>query len=274
MSASLANNPLLVIRSQAAILQDLEVDPSCFEEIVSFTVSGDDPSSPLPKDGRQRFFLSIERPDLTLSGVVRGMLGNQDCQNDMNVRQRYSIKVFSVLRLVAKAVRRLHGQGFVHGNLCLENCGKFEGDWKLSDLLGVQRIDGTFDVNRLSSSAPPESVELLGRIAKFRNDLITHPSLDSWAFGKVAYEVLVGDTLIEFNVSKPIETDHESLANLSQWSDQGVRYARRELERVGVAESGIALVTECLSPSAEDRPTMEGILNHPVWDALRRQTAK
>jgi len=262
-----------IIDSKTSILRDLSIDPSCFEEIETFTVSGDDPSSPLPQDGQQRFFVAIERPDLTLSGVVRGMLGSTDCQNDMNVRQRYTIKVFSVLRLVAKRLRLLHSQGFVHGDLCLENCGKFDDEWKLSDLLGSQRIGRALDANRLSSSAPPESVKLQGKVAAFRSDLIAHPSLDSWAFGKVAFEVLVGDTLIEFDVSRSIETDHESLAQLLNWEDVNIAGVRQELQRVGVTEAGVSLVVDCLSPIAEGRPTMDEILAHPVWNALRHQSS-
>jgi len=252
--------------SKAAVLQDLDNDPS-FEEIVPFTMDGNDHT------GRQRFYIAIERPDLTLSGVVRGMLGNQDCRNDMNVRQRYTIKVFSVLRLVAKALRRLHGKGFVHGDLCLENCGKFEDDWKLSDILGAQRVGLPVEADRLSSSAPPESIEEQNGVATFRKDLVAHPSLDSWAFGKIAYEVIVGDTLIEFDVSHPIEADHKSLANLLRWSDLDVQQACKLMGRVGVADAGISMVAACLAPKADDRPTMDEILNHPVWDVLRRKAS-
>lgn len=277
-STCLANHFILLLTDKyynflnvckVAILEDLEIDPS-FEEIVPFTLGESHQSYPLPKFGLQRFFIAIERPDLTLSGVVRGMLGSQDCRNDITVRQRYAIKVFSVLRLVAKALRRLHGQGFVHADLSLENCGRFGDDWKLSNILGAQRVGFPVEVDRLSSSAPPESIEERNGVATFRSDLVAHPTLDSWAFGKLAFEVTVGDTLIEFDVSHSIETDQKSLANLLHWSDSNVQQTCQVLGRVGVTDAGISMIAECLAPKADDRPTMDEILNHPVWDALRR----
>jgi serine/threonine protein kinase len=263
-------------------LRELDIDVAYFEEIITFAVGRNDANrGPLPNDGRKRFFLSIERPDLTLSGVVRGMLGNQDCQNDVKVRQRYSAKVFSVLRLVAKALQRLHAQGFIHGDLCLENCGKYDDQWKLSGLLGAKKIGETFDSAKLSSSAPPESVEPLKSStgtkhqAAFRADLVCCPSFDSWAFGKLAYEVLVGNALIEFDVTKNVEDDYDSLANLLHWNDFSVQDAQQQLKRVGISEAGISLVAQCLSPDDETRPSMNEVLKHPVWSEMRQsQTTK
>lgn len=223
-----------------------------------------------PRNALQRYFIAIERPDLTLGGVVRGMLSHPDCQNDINVRQRYIIKVFSVLRRIAKCLRRLHGQGFVHGDLCLENCGKFDGEWKLSDILGAQRIGLPIEKDRLSSSAPPEAVEAIGGVAVFRNDLLAHPSLDSWAFGRLAFEVIAGDTLIEFDSSLPVEADRASLENLYNWSQSNLQHACQTLERLGVVDAAISMIAECLSPNADNRPCMDDILNSPGWDAFRR----
>lgn len=279
LSAFSRNSPFLLLCCfQTAVLRELDIDVDYFEEIVAFAVGGvDADKSPLANDGRQRFFVSIERPYLTLSGVVRGMLGNHDCQNDVIVRQRYSAKVFSVLRVVAKALQSLHGQGFIHGDLCLENCGKYDDKWKLSDLLGAQKIGETFDPARLSSSAPPEAIEPLRtsgtkRQVAFRTDLVSRPSFDSWAFGKLAYEVLVGDALVAFDESKSIEEDYESLTNLVHWNDFNVEDARQHLERVGISNAGISLVTSCLSPDEETRLSMDGVLTHAVWSELRRQS--
>jgi serine/threonine protein kinase len=227
----------------------------------------------LPKDGRQRFFISVEQPQLTLSGVVRSMLINDDCQRNAEVRRRYGIKALSLLRLVAKAVQRLHSLGYVHGNICLENFGKFKESWKLVDLLGAQRIDHPFELSRLSSSAPPETVE--GNNAKpiFGSEIIARESFDSWSFGKLAYEVLVGDALIEFDGSKYLEEDELGLAALYYWDEANVKERLVELERVGVPESVRILVAQCLARDASLRPSMDEILRHPVWSELRRPSA-
>ena len=254
---------------QTAVLQDLIADQSSFEDIVAFTIDASGQCR-FPRSALQRFFIAIERPDLTLSGVVRGMLGHHDCQNDMNVRQRYTIKVFSVLRRIAKCLQRLHGQGFVHGDICLSNCGKFDGEWKLSDVLGAQRIGLPIEKDRLSSSAPPEAVEGQSGVAVFRSDLLAHPSLDSWAFGKLAFEVIVGDKLIEFDKSLPVDADHASLDNLCNWSQSNVQHACQTLERFGVVDAAISMIAGCLSPNADTRPCMGDILNSPGWEAFRR----
>ena len=225
---------------------------------------------PFPRNALQRYFIAIERPDLTLNGVVRGMLCHHDCQNDMNVRQRYTIKVFSVLRRIAKCLLRLHNQGFVHGDLCLENCGKFEGEWKLSDILGAQRIGLPFEKDRLSSSAPPEAIDEQSGEAKFRSDLVAHPSLDTWAFGKLAFEAIMGDTLIEFDVSLPIEADHASLGTLGKWNTSNVQHVCQALGRVGVVDAAILMIAECLLPDACKRLSMSRMLDNPAWDAFRR----
>lgn len=229
---------------------------------------------PLPDDGKVRYCISIERPELTLSSVVRGMLGNLNCQNDASVRHRYTVKVFSVLRSIAKSLQRLHSDGFVHGNLSLENCGKYSDKWKLSDILEAQAIGETFDRERLSISAPPEAVLLqrgTGKTpgASFRTDLVALPSFDSWGFGKLAYEVLVGDTFLEFDVAKDIADDEVTLVRLCQWNEFNMQECRRQLELVGVTDEGVALVLQCIGPE-ECRPTMDEVLRHSIWSGLRR----
>jgi hypothetical protein len=255
----------------------LKLDAALFEAIVTFVVGESDVDrGPLPDDGQERYCVVIERPDLTLSGVVRGMLGNHDCQNDRSVRHRYTVKVLSVLRTIAKSLRSLHSEGFIHGGLTLENCGKYNDKWKLSGILGSQRIGEKVDVSRLSSSAPPEAVlpfmsdDEAVHDAVFRTDLVAQPSVDSWAFGKVMYEVLVGDSLIEWNVATSVDEDRNSLARLHQWNEFNLLDCRRQLELVGIIEPGIELVIQCLCPQGANRPSMDQILKHSVWSELRR----
>jgi hypothetical protein len=256
------------------VLRYLVIDCNYVEEILTFFVGERDSNrGPLPDDGLRRFVVSIESPSLTLTTVVRGMLRNRGCQTDTMIRQRYSVKVFSVLRLIAQALKRLHCQGFVHGDLCLESCGKFEEKWKLINLLGVQRIGEAIDSSRLSFSAPPEAVQSFTHVGSyqrsaFRDDLVAHPSLDLWAYGKVAFEVLVGQPLISSDINDSF--DDESLKLLLQWNNVNVLDVRRQLERVGILEAGIELVLQCLSPIADTRLSIDDVLQHSVWAELSR----
>lgn len=249
---------------------------SHFEDVFCFIIGKDDRGrGPLPDDGRCLFCISTERPELTLSSVVRGMIGNKECQNHAQTRRRYANKVFSVLRQVAKALQRLHKQGLVHGNLCLESFGKYDESWKLADVLGAQTIEDVFEVTRLSSAAPPESVlpsqHRENNHSRFRSDLVALPSIDSWGFGKLAYEVLVGDVLIEFDVTNRIHSDDVGLDFLSRWSEKNLQDVRLQLKHAGLSGTEISLITHCLRPEAKDRLDLDGILLHSAWTELRQQ---
>jgi serine/threonine protein kinase len=251
------------------VLHNLEFDFRYCEEIVTFSVGGNDRNrGPLPNDGLRRFFISVERPSLTLTSIVRGMLRNHGCQTDSAVRRRYSEKVFSVLRMIALSLKWLHSQGFVHGSLNLESCGKFGANWKLMNLLGLQKIGETLDINRFSMTAPPEAVQISSRSGSeqryvFRDNLVSHPSLDLWAFGVVAFEVLVGQPVIRLDANN--DFDQNSWKCLHQWSDSNLLEIRLQLEQVGVSEAGIRLIIQCLSPSADARLSIDNVLQHSAW---------
>jgi hypothetical protein len=265
---------LLDRRSKTAVLRENEVDFAFVEEVLIFAV-GEDGSEPVDGEPTQ-YYVAIERPNLTLGGVVTGMLENEECQTDSAVRQRYSGKVFSVLRVVAKALQNLHSLGIVHGNVCMENCGKYNDKWKLADILGMQRIGGRFESSRFDKSAPPECIEpasnaAMEHQAAFRHGMVTEASIDSWAFGKLAYEVLTGEDLVEFETNKNGNQNHQALLDIMHWSNFDQEKVHLQLKRVGISKLGIDLVVQCLAPRAEDRPNMDEILHHPVWKELRRQ---
>jgi serine/threonine protein kinase len=206
------------------------------------------------------------------------MLENEECQTDSAVRQRYSGKVFSVLRVVAKALQHLHSRGIVHGNVCMENCGKYNDKWKLSDSLGMQRMDGRFEISRFDQSAPPECIEpasntAMEHEASFRHGMVTEASIDSWAFGKLAYEVLTGEELVEFENDKNVNQNHQALMDIMHWSNFDQEKVLLQLKRVGISNVGIDLIVQCLAPRPEGRPNMDQILKHPVWKELKRQIA-
>lgn len=246
------------------------------EEVLIFAV-GEDGSEPVGDEPKQ-YCVAIERPNLTLGGVASGMLDNKECQTDPEVRSRYNEKVFSVLRLVAKSLLHLHSLGIVHGNVCMENCGKYDDKWKLSDTLGMQHFGVAFDSARFGKSAAPESIEPAGNTAEsheaaFRHGVVAETSIDSWAFGKLAYEVLTGQDLVEFDTGVALEHNHGALMNIMHWSDFDQGDVEQKLTRVGVSNAGLDLIIHCLAPRAEDRPSMDQILSHPVWKDRRQATS-
>jgi len=245
--------------------------------VLTFAVGKDGEQS--VKQAPQQYCVAIERPNLTLRGVVTGMLGNEDCQTDSQVRQRYTLKVFSVLRIMAKGLRHLHSKGVIHGNICLENCGKYGDKWKISDILGMQQVGEYCDVSRFSIAAPPETVEptsdaAMEHHAAFRTDVTAQPEIDSWGYGKLAFEVLVGESLIDLDKEKGINEDHRALTDIMHWNDFNLDEVRQKLAHIEVSSSGADLISKCLAPEPEQRPSMDEILNHPVWKELRRQSQK
>jgi hypothetical protein len=262
---------------QTEAARTIVLDFHYFEEIVAIAMDKDDPKRGTLPNGC-KYFASVERPSLMLSSVVKGMLTNRDCQENAEVRWRYNMKVFSVLRLVAKSLRRLHSQGFVHGDVSVASCGKFDDRWKLMGLLGSQREGQPFGPNRLSNCAPPEAVEVNAtqnkhgqRCTRFRSNLLARYSVDAWAYGKLAFEALVGQPLLEpaDDTSTSVSEDDACLVKLLHWSEFDVQDIRHELELVGVSLSAISLIVACLCPEPEKRPTMEQVLKHTVWSDLK-----
>ena len=100
---------------------------------------------------------------------------------------------------------------------------------------------------------------------------MAEPSHDVWSFGKMAFEVLVGDPLLQYGERFTLEENQEALALLYQWDDESVEKVCQQLARVGVSDEGIDLLSHCLAADPDRRPPMEAVLQHPCWKALRRQ---
>jgi serine/threonine protein kinase len=249
-----------------------------FEKVLTFSVNED--GSQL-QGAPQQYCISIECPQLTLDKVVDGMIKNGGYRHDPDLRRKYAAKVCAVLRLIGKALRHLHASGGVHGDVCMENCGNFDHAWKLLGRMDVQRIGETFNPSRYHHSFPPEALQLdeqEGGICdsddapvSFRTTLIADPSLDIWAFGKLAYESVLGKPLVEFDKTKRPKDDVVSLLEVMEWDEFSMKDIFTDLLDSGIPESGAELIVSCLFPRPEDRPgSMDYILSHPFWKEMSR----
>ncbi|KAL7570341.1 hypothetical protein ACA910_017184 [Epithemia clementina (nom. ined.)] len=259
--------------AETIAVRQLEFDFSLVEEVFAFDISG---FGDEVFDETKQFCLCIERPQLTLAGVVSGMIRNKDCQNDPKTRKRYASKALAVLKAVAKSLDHLHSLGVVHGNLSVDNIGKYENSWKLAGISGVQRIGEPFDSSRFSFAVPPEAispVQKLGQTAhkaSFRDDLITCDSIDSWGFGKLAYEVLVGKPLVAFDDLNDFQQNHDALMDIMHWNEFNVEALREDLLNVGVSAAAVDLIEACLAAEPSSRPSFASIVEHDVWREVRR----
>lgn len=231
-------------------------------------------------EGHQHHCIAIECPQISLERVVNAMVKKGGYQYDIELRKKYAAKICAVLRLIAKALRYLHRSGVIHGNVCLANCGKFEHSWKLLDCIGLRRIGDSIDPRRFHQSFPPEVLQIHEDKAKVYdsdNSAISFshveatPAIDIWAFGKLAYEALVGKPLIEFDPTKKTQDDVVSLLEILEWDQECMKRVFTCLLDSGVTESCAELVTSCLFPRPEDRPVdMDVILVDPFWKDMRQ----
>jgi serine/threonine protein kinase len=231
-------------------------------------------------EGTPQLCIAIECPQISLASVVDAMVKKGGYQHDVGLRKKYAAKICAVLRLIAKAVRYLHRSGVIHGNICMANCGKFEHSWKLLGCMGLQRIGDAIDPKRFHQSFPPEVLQIHEddeRVYDSDYSSISFrvveatPSIDVWAFGKLAFEALVGKPLVEFHPSKNTTDDVVSLLEILEWDQDSMKRVFTCLLDAGVTESCAELVTSCLFPSPEDRPAdMDVILEDPFWKDMRQ----
>ena len=233
----------------------------------------------------EQFWVCIEEPEATLGDVARSMSNKGGYWDNLELRTKYSAKVCSVLRLLAKSLRYLHSRGAVHGDLSLESCGKFHNGWKLRGVLQLQQIGKPFDASRFQRAFPPEALyspeegstifDSDAPPVAFRESIIAAPSIDIWSFGKLAYEAIMGKELVSFEKTKPSD-DAITMVEVMEWDEGCMKKIFFELCEVGgITENGAELIASCLFPRPEDRPTdMEEILRHSFWRENQKRRVK
>mmetsp|Transcript_3197 Transcript_3197/g.6699 ORF Transcript_3197/g.6699 Transcript_3197/m.6699 type:complete len:1762 (+) Transcript_3197:192-5477(+) len=252
-------------------VRELEFDFDFVEEVFAFDTSdmGDE------LDNSKQFCLCIEQPQLTLAGVVSGMMRNEDCQNDTETRRRYAKKALAVMRAIAKALVHLHSLNVLHGNLNVDCVGKYDSKWKLAGMAGLQRIGDKLIPAKFSYSVPPEAISQ-HRIpgtsehkASFRSDLTASTSVDIWGFGYLGVQVLTGKPIVPWDVTKEIEFDHSSLMDIMHWNDFNLETVRQDLMNVAVPQPLIQLIVGCLHPDPSQRPSAHDLLENVAWREIR-----
>jgi len=262
---------------------DVELDSHFVEEVNVYVQHMEETANNSNEEAPRQSCVAIERPQLTLDKVVDGMSKNGGYDN-RDLRLKFSSKICSVLRLIGKALRHLHLSGVVHGNVCMETCGKFEDSWKILERLEVQAIGKPFDPTRFRHAFPPESLELSlehedmiydsdsGAIT-FKKDMTSEISIDIWMFGAICYESLVGRPLIEFDTNNESSSDDVvALLQTMEWDESNMEDVFADLLDAGINEGGADMITSCLFPRPEQRSSsMDEILENPFWKDIQRQ---
>ncbi|KAL9187282.1 hypothetical protein ACHAXT_001385 [Thalassiosira profunda] len=243
-------------------LQPNALDPNLFEELSYFTIKG---IEALRSSGVLHC-VAVEKPTLSLANVVSGM--KRQHRSDLTILGRYYGKCRSILRQTAKALRHLHANNIVHGLLDANHIGKFDDKWKVSGLIGSIVWGGEFTKSRLGTHSPPEAFVLIRHKhsresnVSLDSSLEAEPAVDVWAFGKLMYEVLVGEPLF---TAFSEETQSDIPRCIFAWDASNVLRASQMLVDRRVGPAGIDLISRCLQQNSTSRMSMEDILQHPFW---------
>jgi len=255
-------------------LKEIEFDTNCVEVVNFFCIRDFEAYS--SANAPEQFCVAVEKPSLVLSRVVAG---SDDYRQDPGRFHKYLTRVSMVLRLIGKSINHLHGHGLVHSNVSLPNCGKFGDKWKLMGLTGAKLFDEDVPTWSMGEGIPPEATELFPdknggldeATVKLQETLKASTAIDAWAFGKLMYEVLVGEPLIPFDYSMDaFYNDRSALVALAAWDESTLRDVVNEVVESGAGTLAADLISHCLCPSPKDRPqSFDEILAHPFWKDQR-----
>ena len=261
--------------NEIAHVKNIDFDPACVEGVDYFAVHDFEAYS--SANAPQQFCVAIEKPSLALARVVAG---SGDYRQEPDRFHKYLTRVSMVLRYIGKAVNHLHDNGLVHGNISLLNCGKFGDRWKLMGITGAKALGEDVPTWAMSEGIPPEATVLSpdqnGGLeeasVKLHETLKASPTIDAWAYGKLMYEVLVGEPLIPFDYNmEAFYNDRNALVALAAWDESTLRDVVNEVVESGAGTLAADLISHCLCPSPEDRPkSFDEILDHPFWKDQRQ----
>ena len=232
------------------LLQRIANDTELFEELNFHTVGG-------------AMYISAKKTPTSLASVIEEMSHERRIKHFRTSR--------SILRGIAKSLSKLHGQGIIHGSLDIQNVGKFGKCWKLMDLPGSVAVNELFTACRVGLHSPPEAfitarckINHERNIASIAPTLAADPTVDVWAFGKLMYEVLVGESL--FKIFSVEGSYLKSSMCIHAWNGYHLKKISRKLISEGINSSGVNLISICLCPLLSERcKSMSDVLHHPFW---------
>ncbi|KAL7537516.1 hypothetical protein ACHAXR_007868 [Thalassiosira sp. AJA248-18] len=244
------------------------LDTKLFEEMSYFTAAEIEANSPCGV--AIQYCVAVNKSMMSLANVVAGMPNYHRYRSDSTILGRYFGKSRSIIRPIAQALTQMHAIDIIHGLVDSNHIGKFGGRWKILGLPGSIIRGENFAPCRLGLHSPPEAFVLAHSKrsrgfshTSFAPSVKAEPSVDVWAFGKLMYEVLVGESL--FMVFSDNDNFCASRCILT-WNDENLKKVSNKLLDERIGSTGVDLISCCLCPKKSARTkSMSDILQHPFW---------
>jgi len=261
------------------ILHNRTLDSKQFEELNHLAKERDDDhvddvgDDLPPYDVSSHYCVATEAPRKTLANVIAQM-ANYD-------RMKYLHKSRHLLHGISKSLHTMHTNNIIHGCIDSSTIGKFGSTtWKITGLIGSVVAGGHFPASRLGLHSPPEAFVVMRdkidherKFASVAQSLVAEPTVDVWAFGKLLYEVLAGESLFRLFLQKKMQNNkyhHEDASKcILKWSDdRHLLKVTKKLLSMGTSANGVELISKCLCGKHARAKSMEEIVDHPFWDGF------
>jgi serine/threonine protein kinase len=177
-------------------------------------------------------------------------------------------RIAGIVGQLAEALRHMHAQGWVHGDVKPLNCMRVDSAWQLIDLDAAVELDKPAFLKYFTAYLPPEALcEGADGSICVRTDVVATEQIDMWALGMVLYDLSVGlgDRPFARYRGDELVGDRE-MRRLRDWTDA---HKSDVLERI-VHAPARKLAEKLLMRDPEKRPrSMADVLNDPFLNAAR-----
>ena len=231
---------------------NISLPEQLFEDLEHFSLTENEPNA--PQNIPVKHCVSMTIPSMSLARVIAGMPKDHRYRRDAKSLTRYFGKVTHILQQTAKALSHLHENKIVHCHVDSHHIGKFNDVWKLTGLVGSFANGSKISTHHLGLNFPPEAFS--SNVA-----LRALPLIDVWSFGKLMYEVFVGESLFA-----PFQEEGDDHIVLLSWNERHQAIIADQLYRARIGQTGIDLITRCLCKRIEMRfSSMMEVAQHQFW---------
>ncbi|KAH9123368.1 hypothetical protein AeMF1_005625 [Aphanomyces euteiches] len=179
--------------------------------------------------------------------------GGRNCEDYCQYLLKDSIAKYRFIEQILAATQFLHSQGWIHGDIKLENVAYFEAEarFKLMNMDHAQNIDAAMSKHCVSEYCPPElAMYILGH----KKILNASAKFDTWCVAVLVLKLFLKDGVInEFS-----GLDEKAIIQLIASPDFNLDHSLNASDLKPPQKQIFAL---CLHPDPEKRGTLDDILS-------------